>query len=170
VPDAGVAPTAATVYGAYLKDELARQDTRQASFEQRGIAVVTTAGALVTLLFGLAAFSTATANGTPLTHEEKVWLAVALGLFFVAALFALITNWPIKYAGPVMPDVVALLEATDENTVADAEHAVANVRAKIVTDAQKKNTRKSRLLIAALAFEVAAVACVAVAIVEVISP
>jgi hypothetical protein len=39
----------------YLKDELARQDARQSSFEQRGIAVVTTAGTLVTLLFGLAA-------------------------------------------------------------------------------------------------------------------
>ncbi|HEX8117309.1 MAG TPA: hypothetical protein VF521_08555, partial [Pyrinomonadaceae bacterium] len=45
-------------YGDFIKDELEAQDKRKASFEQRGLAVITTSGALVTLLFALAALST----------------------------------------------------------------------------------------------------------------
>ena len=39
-----------TVYGEFVKDELEAQDKRKASFEQRGLAVITTSGTLVTLL------------------------------------------------------------------------------------------------------------------------
>jgi hypothetical protein len=175
--DPSVAPTASTVYGEYIKDELARQDVRQSSFEQRGIAVITTAGTLVTLLFGLAALSTSSAKGNPLHHEESAWLAVALVLFFIAAILALATNFPIGYKGPGTPDpkkpdepsIATLLNATPENSPADAIFAVADVRLTILTSAQKKNGLKGKFLFAALLAEVFAVVCVAVAIFELIT-
>lgn len=176
--DSSSAPTASTVYGEYIKDELARQDMRQSSFEQRGIAVVTTAGTLVTLLFGLAALSTSSARGNPLHREESVWLAVALVLFFAAAVLAIATNFPIDYEGPGTPDpkkpddpsIATRLNATPEDSPDNAAFAVADVRLTILTSAQKKNGRKGKFLFAALAAEVAAVACVAVAILEVVHP
>ncbi len=163
-------PTAATFYGEYLKDELAGQESRKVSFEQRGLAVVTTAGTLVTLLFGLAALSATVTKGTPLVAEERVWLGIALGLFVVSATLALATNFPLKYQGPEIPEIVTRLKAIPEDSPGDAIYAVADVRAKILTSAQRKNTLKGRLLFAALLIEVAAVGCVGVAIVEVINP
>lgn len=176
MPDSS--PSATTIYGEYLKDELARQDSRQSSFEQRGIAVVTTAGTLVTLLFGLAALSTASEKGNPLGHEETVWLAVALVLFFIAAVLALGTNFPLGYEGPGLPDPKRLeapsfanrLNADPEDSHAEAVYAVADVRLTILTSAQKQNGRKGWFLFAALIFEVAAVACVGVAIFELLVP
>jgi hypothetical protein len=162
--------TAATVYGAYIKDELAGQEARKASFEQRGLAVVTTAGTLVTLLFGLAALSTATAKGSPLLSEEKVWLGVALGLFVISAILALATNFPLKYKGPEIADIIERLKATPEDSLEDAAYAVAEVRGDILLAAQQRNTVKGRFLFAALVLEVAAVGCVGVAILKVIHP
>ena len=163
-------PTAATFYGEYLKDELAGQELRKASFEQRGLAVVTTAGTLVTLLFGLAALSATTATGSPLAAEEKFWLAAALGLFVVSAACALGTNFPLNYEGPETSEILERLEATPEDNPDVAIYVVADLRAKILTDAQRKNTLKGYLLFAALLIEVVAVACVGVAIFEVIHP
>jgi MFS family permease len=176
MPDSS--PSATTIYGEYLKDELARQDSRQSSFEQRGIAVVTTAGTLVTLLFALAALSTASAKGNPLGHEETVWLAVALVLFFVAAALALFTNFPLKYEGPGLPDpkhpgtpsFADRLNADPEDNHAEAVYAVADVRLTVLSSAQQQNGRKGWFLFAALIFEVGAVACVAVAIFELLAP
>ena len=166
--DEGATATAASVYGEYLKDELAGQETRKSSFEQRGLAVVTTAGALVTLLFGLGALSTSAAKGDPLAAEEKAFLAVALGLFVVSAVLALATNFPLKYAGPEPSDIKEHLEAEEDADTARLE--VAYARVEILTVAQAKNSSKGTLLFCALFVEVAAVACVGVAILEVINP
>ncbi|MFZ1926007.1 MAG: hypothetical protein WAU42_07680, partial [Solirubrobacteraceae bacterium] len=79
------------VYAEFLVGELAEQDARKASFEQRGIAVVTTAGTLVTLLFGLAALSTSVAKAQQLSGATKTALAYALVLFVASAILALLT-------------------------------------------------------------------------------
>lgn len=162
------APTGATLYGEYLKDELAGQEARKASFEQRGLAVVTTAGTLVTLLFGLAALSTTVAKPDRLGGPERALLAVALVLFVLSAVLALATNFPLKYSGPEAPDIKAHLEADDSPSDAALEVALARVH--ILEVAQRKNTRKGNLLFVALLVEVAAVAVVGVAIFDVINP
>jgi uncharacterized membrane protein len=158
--------TAAAVYGEYLRDEVAGQEARKSSFEQRGITVVTTAGTLVTLLFGLAALSTTTTKN--LGAAERAWLAGALGCFVIAAAFALATNFPRKYSGPEASDIETHLEADEE--VETAQQVVALTRVELLTVAQAKNTGKGTLLFWALAFELVAVLCVGIAIVEVIHP
>lgn len=84
-------------YGEFAKDELAAQDQRKASFEQRGLAVITTSGALVTLLFALAALSTKESQTFVLPDRARGWLEAALVSFFFAAVAALITNVPLGY-------------------------------------------------------------------------
>ena len=64
--------------GSLLTDEWAREVSRKDSLEKRGITVITTSGALVTLIF---AFTSAVAKGHNLgnfTLGEKIAIAVAL--------------------------------------------------------------------------------------------
>jgi hypothetical protein len=161
------AAIAASVYGDYIKDELARQEQRKGSFEQRGLAVVSTAGALVTLLLGAAALSE---KEVSLLTEERVWLAAALALFIVSATFALATNFPLKYKGLDISDLLDRLNADPEDTPDDATYAVADGRARILQAAQERNTLKGYLLFAALLIEVGAVTCIGIAIIEVLHP
>jgi hypothetical protein len=51
-------PTAGDAYTALIIEQLAEERSRKTSLEQRGISVITSSGALVTLLFGLAALTT----------------------------------------------------------------------------------------------------------------
>src|SRR5215212_326740 len=71
-------------YGEFVKDELAAQDQRKASFEQRGLAVITTSGTLVTLLFALSALATKDSQTFALPDAARRWLNGALVFFFLA--------------------------------------------------------------------------------------
>ena len=48
-----------SIYADFIKEQLDAQEARKVSLEQRGLAVITTSGALVTLLFGLTALGAA---------------------------------------------------------------------------------------------------------------
>lgn len=151
-------------YAAFVKDELAAQDARKASFEQRGITVITTSGALATLLLGLAALSTKKADTFVLPHPADTYLAISLVLFAAAAVLALLTNLPMNYDTPT---VDALKERVNEAVMGDedaAEKDIALTRIKNLKTAKEKNTTKAWLLIAALAGEVLAVGFVAAAV------
>lgn len=162
--------TGTVVYGDFLQGELAAQEARKSSFEQRGLAVVTTAGVLVTVLFGLAALSTNAAKGDPFSTEEKTWLAAALLLFVLSAAAALCTNVPLKYQAVEADTVKARLKETPVRDVDAAQRDIALTQIRVLADAKRKNTWKGWLLFSALLCEVLAVACVGVAIFEVISP
>jgi hypothetical protein len=160
----------AAVYEALLKEEIAGQETRKSSFEQRGLAVVTTAGALVTLLFGLAALATKTAHAKPFSTEEKIWLAAALVLFVLSAISVVLTNWPLKYEVANPTNVKERLEESPIDDADTAHKKIAVARVKMLIAAKGKNGWKGRFLFGAMTLEVAAVLCVGVAIFEVINP
>jgi hypothetical protein len=170
VPQDATLSTGVAVYGEYLKEQVAEEQARKSSFEQRGLAVVTTAGTLVTLLFGLAALSTTVGKSDPLRHEEKVWLGVALVLFVLSSIAALATNFPLKYEVVEAKEIEARL---NETPIKDGEAArldVAETEITTLTDAKQKNACKGKMLFLAMVLEVLAVACVGVAIAEVINP
>lgn len=93
---------------------------------------------------------------------------MALGLFVVSAGLALWSNFPMKYRSADAPGLKERLRANDSPD--GAAFAVADLHAEILETAQGKNTLKGRLVTCALAVEVAAVAFVSVAIIEVIHP
>lgn len=163
-------PSGVAVYGEYLKEQLAEEAGRKASFEQRGLAVVTTAGTLVTLLLGLAALSTSAAKSEQLSHAEKVWLGIGFVLFVLSAAAAVLTNLPRKYEVVETDAIEARLE---ETPVKDAEAArldIAFTQVNCLKDAKAKNTWKGGLLFAALSCELLAVLCVGIALLEVVGP
>jgi nitrate reductase NapE component len=159
-----------SVYAEFVKGELAAQDKRKESFEQRGLAVVTTSGGLVTLLFALGALSTKKQATFELTGHAPRFLAIALVLFFLAAVAALLTNMPIRYAVPGADSIREMLEKADRRTEDHALKAVTRARLDSLVDAKSKNRRKARLLFLAICLEVAAVAFVGAAIWVVIDP
>lgn len=164
-------PTPGTaVYDEFLKEELTSQEARKSSFEQRGLAVVTTAGALVTLLFGLAAIASRTGHGEPFATEEKIWLAVALVCFVVSAFAALATNFPVRYDGVKADDIRGRLTESDPNNAEQAHRDIALTQITILQEAKGKNALKGRFLFTAMLFEILGVVAAGVAIFEVINP
>jgi hypothetical protein len=157
-------PSGISTYGDLLKDELATQDQRKASFEQRGLAVITTSGTLVTLLFALAALSTKASATFVLPAKAHDWLEIALGLFFGAAVSALVTNVPISYEAPEPDDIKPLLQAETPLSQDEAAKDVALARLAALKDAKTKNSFKGWALVVAMTFEVGALGAVAVAV------
>lgn len=96
-----------------------------------------------------------------------LWLVFALGLFVISASLALSANFSMSYRSVDARDIRARLEAEDDSN--DAALAVAELHAEILETAQEKNSLKGRLVTVALGIEVAAVACVSVTIVEVMT-
>jgi hypothetical protein len=161
--------TGTAIYGEFIAEQLNSQEARKASFEQRGVAVITTAGVLVTLLFGLASLST-TGKTFSLSGQAKEWLAIALVIFVVAAALAVATNVPLPYRSP---KAEALKRRVKAEPVRDEDAAIRDIaltRANMLKTAKTMNAIKGWLLIVAMACEVVAIGFVAAAIYEVIHP
>jgi uncharacterized integral membrane protein len=161
-PPAPSPATGRATYVEFLKEEIAAQAARKASFEAKGIAVITTSGTLVTLLFALAALSTKRAQTFELPKGARDWLFLALILFFAAAVAALVTNAPMWYQSANTNEVKPLIETADTE-----EEALANVglvRVAVVDSAEKWNNIKGYVLLGAMVLEVLAVGCVALAV------
>jgi hypothetical protein len=155
-------PVAGDRYWELVKEQLAEERARKSSIEQRGLAVITTSGTLVTILFGLTAITTGV-EGYQLPDPARVMITVAAGLFVAAAFLAISTNWAFDYV-EVEPE--GLLGVIDEDWSADeapAAKVVAKAWVDIVEDARKKNTWKGQLLRAAMITEAGALVAVALA-------
>lgn len=157
------------VYGEYIKGELEIQDKRKASFEQRALAVITTSGTLVTLLFALAALSTKEADTFTLPNAATWFLALGLVLFFASALGALRTNAPVEYQAVTTDDIrERLREDRYTESARVAIRDVAFTRLKELESAKEVNEQKGRWLQRAMACEALGVGCVGIAILIII--
>ncbi|MGI8438639.1 MAG: hypothetical protein ACR2NV_00295 [Thermoleophilaceae bacterium] len=150
--------------------ELRAQDARKASFEQRGLAVITTSGVLVTLLFAFAGLSVQPGATLAFPGSARLWLLAALLAFVLAAAAALATNIPRRYEAVTPDEIERRLTGSPIRSESRAEKDVALTRVKALRDAKGKNTAKGRLLFAAIGLEVLAVGLVGVAVAIVISP
>jgi len=157
-------PTGYAAYGEFVKAELAAQDIRKASFEQRGQTVITTAGTLVTLLFALAALSTKQTTTFTLPHSARTWLLVGLALFFASAIAALVTNAPLVYQVVPVAKIQERLHRKPAPTADRAAKAIALTRLDALASAKSQNTIKGWALAIALGLEALAVGCVAIAV------
>ena len=151
------------VYASYIKGELENQQARKASFEQRGLAVITTSGALVTLLFGLTALSTKRTATFDIPGAAAAFLTVALVFFVLAAVSAIITNLPRTYQGVTVDALRGAVKDRWDDNEAEASRMVALTQLKTLAAAKDINTQKGRALITGMALEIVAVALVGVA-------
>ena len=153
-----------TIYADYIREQVDAQEARKLSLEQRGLAVITTSGVLVTLLFGLTALSVRRESTFVIPDTAAALLIAALVFFVLAALLAIITNLPRGYEGVT---VGALRQAVRErwaDSEAVASEMVALTRLKMLDSAKKNNDVKGLALVVAMGCEILAVALVGAAV------
>ena len=84
--------TGGSVYESYIAEQVAREDLRKTSIESRGLAVITTSGALATLLLGFITLIGQDETGVQLPASAHDWIRAALILFATAGGLALLTR------------------------------------------------------------------------------
>jgi hypothetical protein len=153
-------------YAAFIDAELAEQRAVKASFEQRGLAVLSTSAAVVAALFGLVAFLTKSET-FQLPHSARWPLAVSLAMFVLAALLGLLVNAPMDYVVPRRRGKLGfneLIRTKWGNSPAIARRRVALTQSKIFDGYRRANAKKGQRLTWAVRAEVAAVLALALAI------
>jgi hypothetical protein len=143
-------------YGPFLVAQLAEERLAKTSLEQRGLAVVTTSGALATVVVGIAALVDKQRSAVDI--RAAVLIAVGGAGFALAAMLGLGVNRPRGYGEA---DDDWLTNLTDEEVwTGDGQlgaRRVAECNVGILSHHRKVNRRKANLLLAALASEVGAV-------------
>jgi hypothetical protein len=134
------------------------------SLEQRGLAVITTSGVLVTLLFGLTALSVRRATTFVIPNTAAGLLIAALVCFVLAALCAIFTNLPRSYEGVTVDALRGAVRERWTDSEAVASEMVALTRLKTLASAKTNNDAKGIALVVAMCLEILAVALVGAAV------
>jgi len=165
---AKLAESGGPLYLEYVKTVLERERERSASLQQRGIAVITTSGTLVTLLFGLTTLSTK-AESFVLPEMAKPWLRFAMLFFLIAACVGIVTNMT-GGIGPIDWDKYLKEASGAWGEQADVvAPKVTGAYIEIVRISLRINRSRSYILTFAFVTEVLAIACVAQALSVVLS-
>jgi hypothetical protein len=155
-------------YGQLIADQLSEERSRKSTLEARGITVISTSGALATLIFALTAGVTAS-TGFKFPSSVRVPLILTLVAFVLAAICGLVSNAPLRFKEPTTRALAALIDARYWSAPEDiGQLRVAEVQVKILTAARAANQLKVRLLLAAILFELLAIACLSWAVAGII--
>ncbi|KUO04643.1 hypothetical protein [Streptomyces caeruleatus] len=153
-----------------LLDQLTDERATKNSIEQRGMAVIANAGALVTITLGFAALAS-TDEATTLRPAVVVLLTVALAMLVAASAAGLVINLPARLP-MVDADDLASLALREDWDVADRESSRTEyqILARLLAELRAVNHRRARTLLAALLSEVAALFLMAIGVVLVLGP
>lgn len=156
---------AGSAYEALIKEQLAEERSRKQSLEQRGLAVVTSSGTMVTLLFAIGAVATKT-TAFELPLASKIVFTVALVAFAAAGVFGILTNKPDFYEEVDDEWLKKTLSpiAWNYKNLALARRRTSEARVKSIKSFREKNPKKVDLLTRAIAAEVGAVSLVALGV------
>jgi len=148
----------------FVEGELAAEEARKDSIESRGSSVISSSGALVTILFALAALVTGQDDYIP--PDPSLWaILIALGLFVLAAVLGLLTGAVRNYDRVKLADVQNTVDS-DWDTISDdsARKMIVESNLDVVRSARSQTNGKAQLLKAAVICQVAAVAALAFAV------
>jgi hypothetical protein len=151
------------VYAAYIQSLLDHEQDRKTALEAKAAAVITTSGALVTLLFGLVAVVTGTKN-FKLPQASHGWLIAAVLLFVVATGLGIATaNVPVPY-GRASFKLDRLQQAWSQPASA-ARANVAKAQLLLIPIAAGKNDLKAKFVVSAALAELLALGALAIAVI-----
>ena len=152
-----------------IAKEVEASRAKAASVQARGLAVISSSGTLVTLLFGLAALATKAQNFA-LPAATKLPLYLAAGFLALAAFVAILTNAPRKRDAIPTSTLRPLLEETLWNAPAvQAQRQVAMSQLTVFESERKVNVQMARLLQVAIGLELAGIVCVVGAVITLIA-
>lgn len=145
---AGHSGNAGTVLSGYLEAELSAEQARRESLERRGLALVTVAGALTTLLLALPSAMAHPQSAASSTSTQVAALAALTG-FVLTVAAATSISLP-RYTRLVSTD--SLLAVAQDSWWRPADEILQRIfgtRAEQLRQAQMANDRRGRLLLAA---------------------
>jgi hypothetical protein len=139
-----------------LLDQLTDERTTKHSIEQRGMAVIASAGTLVTVTLGFTALAT-NDESAALRPAVVVLLTVALAMLVAASAAGLVINLPARLP-MVDTDDLASLARREDWDVADREslRTEYQILVRLLAELRAVNQRRARMLLAALVAEVGA--------------
>lgn len=163
--DQSAPKNALPLYAETAQKLLDEEDQRKTSIEQKGAAVLTTSGVLVTLLFAFASLAHPQLNvsGVPL-----YFLGAALVMFVVAAILGVLSTWLLHY--PILPaeTVRDLVLNWWDKPYEPAQRRLAEAKANILARARVQNTLKGRALVGAQSAQILAVLLAGVAVIVIL--
>jgi hypothetical protein len=166
VEDGGLA---GPVIAELIAKEVEAARASAASVQSRGLAVISSSGTLVILLFGLSALATKAQNFSLPTHT-KLPLYLAAVFLVLAALAGIATNLPRKRDAIPPSKLRPLLEADLWSAPAvHAQREVAMSQLTVFESERRSNVKMAYLLIAAIMLEIIGIACVMWAVVTLIA-
>jgi hypothetical protein len=167
VPPPPSEPNAGGLYRELIEQQVQEESARKKSFEQRGITVITSAGAFVSLVFGIGVV--ATAQHLQASGLSRIVLAVAVLAFAAAAACGIVVNLPMRYLDVTNDQMWAwVTERLWNMRAGPAARRAARLRVRVVTRARNRNHLKGRWLISAIVLEVGAIFLVAVAVILIV--
>ena len=152
-----VKDTVGAAVAAFVDQDLASEQTRKASIEAKGVALITSTGALVTAILAITKFggieSTALLIGSP-----SRWLMAAGAAFVLAAIGGIAVNIPARYA-QLDPDglvqIITSPDWTDEGS--EARRQLTYARTLELASWRRLNQLKARVIVAGLLVQVTGV-------------
>jgi hypothetical protein len=148
---------------------LTEEEKRGSSLQARGLAVVTTSGTLVTLLFAIAKFGLSSETPAKIPTASRWLLAAAAVAFVAAAVGGLLANLPRALVRPRLSNLTELIETRWGGPAGSAEKTVALARARQLRELERGNDSAARSVLTGLAAEVVAIALAAAAVVLVLA-
>jgi hypothetical protein len=139
----------------FIAEQVEAEESRKTSLETRGLSVITTSAALVTLLFGLAALTTSRKRFFQ-PHDVPGLMSLALLFFALAAGGGILTNLPLPYKNVKPLELRWAVRDLWGDTGEMASQRVSATHVKFLHRAQIINQIKGYILAVAMTFELAA--------------
>lgn len=154
-------------YLAFIEGELKAERERRTAFDARGQALVTTSGALVTLLTGLAAV---VKGGTPVPVAPLAVAVVVLAivLFVCAAACGIVAGWNRQYAVASSATLGRMLDEHWPDDEVDARNSVATLHSRTVGTLRQANAFKAAWVSIGLVAQVLALAALGTSVILVL--
>jgi hypothetical protein len=156
---------AGPVYASLVTTRLAEEERRHGTLQARGLAVVTTSGTLVTLIFAVGQFALRSKVIAKVPDASQWMLTIAVVAFVGAAIGGLIANIPRDLGRPVSADIAEKIKSEWSKSGAAAEKIVAFTRACQLQKIEDVNDISAWAVMGGLAAEVFAIALAAAAVV-----
>jgi hypothetical protein len=161
----GAVGDAGQVYASLVTTRLAEEEGRHRSLQARGLAVVTTSGTLVTLIFAVAQFVLPSRVIARVPDASRWMLTIAAVAFVGAAICGLWANIPRDLGRPVSSEIAGKIDSEWGKSSAPAEKTVALTRARQLQKLEGVNDAAAWDVLAGLAAEVFAIALAAAAVI-----
>lgn len=156
---------AGLAYEELIREQLSEERARKVSLQQRGLAVVTSSGTLVTLLFAIGAVAI-DSETFELPALARVFFTLALVAFATAGILGILTNRPDLYEEVDVAWLDKTLKpiAWNYDDVALARRRASEARVRSIESFRNRNPRHVSLLTRAITAEVVAVGFVGIGI------